>query len=97
MVQFTTIVAMVGMPMLVMASPLSETLTGPPLAQRTVQTSGPLYGLDNAGGDGHDNANGAWFAGGFAKAIEQTKLTSCFGTPRRKIRSSPSSRFIRYA
>ncbi|WVO16738.1 hypothetical protein L204_104422 [Cryptococcus depauperatus] len=85
MVQFTTIVAMVGMPMLVMASRLSETLTGPPLAQRTVQTSGPLYGLDtesatfsvygldgnaktisvnykNAGGDGHDNANGAWFA-----------------------------------
>nr|ODN87628.1 hypothetical protein L203_03408 [Cryptococcus depauperatus CBS 7841] len=122
-----------------MASPLSETLTGPPLAQRTVQTSGPLYGLDSkpschgiatdegndwftttlcalskvvsskiqdnikldkgtldkvesaifsvygldgnaktisvnykdAGGDGHDNANGAWFAGGFAKAIEQ--------------------------
>ncbi|WVO17015.1 hypothetical protein L204_104702 [Cryptococcus depauperatus] len=57
MVQFTTIVAMVGMPMLVMASPLADTSSALPLAQRTVQT-------------GHDNENGAWFAGGFREAIK---------------------------
>nr|ODN96862.1 hypothetical protein L204_03573 [Cryptococcus depauperatus CBS 7855] len=147
MVQFTTIVAMVGMPMLVMASPLADTSSALPLAQRTVQTGGPLYGLgsepsclgistdDGAGwftttlcalatvhpdrvnktiiidkgtvdnaeaasftvyyldpkdstdtkdlrtrqvyvnyknaiGAGHDNENGAWFAGGFREAIK---------------------------
>nr|ODO01066.1 hypothetical protein L204_01791 [Cryptococcus depauperatus CBS 7855] len=47
MVQFTILAAMVGMPMLVLASPLTKTLAGSPLAQRTVKTSGPLYDFGN--------------------------------------------------
>ncbi|WVN88982.1 uncharacterized protein L203_104197 [Cryptococcus depauperatus CBS 7841] len=79
MVQFTTIVAMVGMPLLVMASPLAETPTDTTTTDASSlmpsdiprPTSGPLYNpLVGGGGPGIVNSgNNAWFAGGFRSAV----------------------------